>query len=227
MCQKCQIKTTHFKKQKNNTEKNRQNAWGFFFNSKWPKISYETEYIVQCAKCLSLLRITQSGKTCLYSRERALPSTARAGQAFVPTGAGFDPSKNRPLQCLRQQNSATKIKARPFFLYYSLWLLRSSSRSVILKAKCVLQLPGVLAYSRNGYIWLWSFLIQHKKCLLFCHVTINIYRFVIRIGFLNRRSLFCISRLLLLSFIVFQKYNLNLNKKQLLSLLKSDFSVGY
>ena len=101
---------------------------------------------MQCAKCLSLLRITQSGKTCLYSRERALPSTARAGQAFVPTGAGFDPSKNRPLQCLRQQNSATKIKARPFFLYYSLWLLRSSSRSVILKAKCVLQLPGVLAY---------------------------------------------------------------------------------
>ena len=98
-------------KQKNNTEKNRQNAWGFFFNSKWPKISYETEYIVQCAKCLSLLRITQSGKTCLYSRERALPSTAGAGQAFVPTGAGFDPPKNRPLQCCA--NRIVLLKLRP------------------------------------------------------------------------------------------------------------------
>ena len=162
MCQKCQIKTTHFKKQKNNTEKNRQNAWGFFFNSKWPKISYETEYIVQCAKCLSLLRITQSGKTCLYSRERALPSTARAGQAFVPTGAGFDPSKNRPLQCCA--NRIVLLKLRPA-LFPLLLVTPTFERSVILKAKCVLQLPGVLAYSRNGYIWLWSFLIQNKKML--------------------------------------------------------------
>lgn len=106
-CQKCQIKTTHFK-----NRKIRQNAWGFFSQfQNGRKVSYETEYFVQCAKCLSLLRITQSGKTCLYSRERALPSTAGAGQAFVPIGAGFEPPKNRPLQSCA--NRTVLLSLRP------------------------------------------------------------------------------------------------------------------
>ena len=107
-------------KQKNNTEKIVKTLEVFFSIQNGRK-SYETEYIVQCAKCLSLLRITQSGKTCLYSRERALPSTAGAGQAFVPTGAGFDPPKNRPLQCCA--NRIVLLKLRPALFLYSLWLL--------------------------------------------------------------------------------------------------------
>lgn len=130
---------------------------------------------MQCAKCLSLLRITQSGKTCLYSRERALPSTAGAGQAFVPTGAGFDPPKNRPLQCCA--NRIVLLKLRPA-LFPLLLVTPTFERSVILKAKCVLQLLVYLPTLETGISGCGVFDSKQKKILLFCHVTVNIIEYL-------------------------------------------------
>lgn len=51
-------------------------------------------------------------------------------------------------------------------------------RSVILKAKCVLQLLVYLPTLETGISGCGVFDSKQKKCLLFCHVTVNIIEYL-------------------------------------------------